>query len=314
MAEFNYPIQQLVLSHSSRSSFRRCARLLEFGKLYGDSARREEMFAAECGKALHVGFQDYLIHKDENKALFAFLIAYPHEMEFAEYAHAARSLEACYVTLLELIRSPVLEQYELIHIKTRFDDVRPAIEVPFAIQITNSPMPIPVWFVGFIDAILYDRYNDRYLVCDIKTTRMNIKDYSVRYMFDEQTVPYGIVLEHILGTKIDEFKVSYLSAYIDIIEPKVAMYPFTKTQDNIYDWHRGLCEDIGRISKYYKNQWFPRSTDGMTCFSFNKPCFYADYCAFRDPEALIKMVGGNIRKNLFHDDTLPWIEATLEWA
>lgn len=310
---FQYPIKNLVLSHSTRSSFRRCSRLLEFNKLFGDGDKGEEQFAAECGKALHTGFQNYLINRNETKAIFAFLMAYPYDSEYAKPENVSRGLEACYITLLEMMRSPIADQYELIHIKTKFGDTRPAIEVPFAIEIVNSPMPIPVYFVGFIDAILYDKINDRYLVCDIKTTRMNILDYSVRYEFDEQTVPYGIILEHILGKKIEEFRVSYLSAYIDILEPKVAMYPFTKTQDHIDDWYRGLCEDIGRIAKYYKSQFFPRATNGETCYSFNKPCYFADYCSNRNPEIIARMVGGNIRSGLFFDDQEPWITAALEY-
>lgn len=273
------------------------------------------MFAAECGKALHEGFQEFLTNKSEEKAIMAFLIHYPHQMEFAKPEnHYNRSLEACYATLMELIRSPIVDRYELIHIATRFGDTRPAVEVPFAIEISNSPFPLPVYFVGFIDAILYDRVDDRYLVTDIKTTRMNITDYSARYEYDEQTVPYGIVLEHILGKKIDEFKVSYLSAYIDLLEPKVSMYPFTKTPDHIYDWHRGLCEDIGRISGYYKNQFWPRATNGETCFSFNRACFFLDYCSNRNPFITERLVGGTIREGLFHNDEQAWIEATLEWS
>lgn len=311
---FQYPIKNLALSHSSRSSFRRCTRLLEFGKMYGDGDRSEEMFAAECGKALHEGYQEYLISKNENSAIMKFLVAYPHNLEFSRPEnHHNRSLEACYATLMELIRSPITDRYQLIHIKTRFGDTKPAVEVPFAIQILGSPFPLPVWFVGFIDAILYDKVDDRFLVTDIKTTRMNITDYSARYEYDEQTVPYGIILEHILGKKIDEFKVSYLSAYIDLLEPKISMYPFTKTQDHIYDWFRGLCEDIGRISKYYKNQWWPRATNGETCFSFNKPCFFAEYCSNRDPTITERLVGGNIREGLFHDGQEAWVEAKLEW-
>ena len=64
---FQYPADKLVLSHSTRSSFRRCPRLLEFNKLFGDNKRDDDNFAAEVGKALHAGFQHYLIHKDEDK-------------------------------------------------------------------------------------------------------------------------------------------------------------------------------------------------------------------------------------------------------
>lgn len=311
---FQYPVKSLVLSHSTRSSFRRCARLLEFNKLFGDSGDREDSFPAGCGTALHEGFQTYLVTKNENKAIFAFLLAFPHELEYAKTENSSRSLEACYATLEELIRAPICDNYELVHIKNSKGETLPAVEVPFAIEILNSPLPIPVYFVGFIDAILYDKFEQKYIVNDIKTTRMNIqKDYSVRYEFDEQTVPYGIALEGLLGQVIEEFETSYLSAYIDLLEPKVNMYKFTKTQDHIQDWYRGLCEDISRIARYYNAQWFPRATDGNTCFSFNNPCWHNDNCHYRDPETINRIIDGTMREGLFHDGQEPWILAQLEY-
>lgn len=312
----SYPVKALVLSHSSRSSFRRCTRLFEFGKLYGDAPRRDDSYPGEVGNALHRGFQDYLIHKDVNSAMYKFLLAFPHEIEFADSKNVARSLEACYATLQELIRSPIVDEYELVSVKTRFGDTRPAIEVPFAIEITNSPFPIPVYFVGFIDAILFSRITSRYMVDDIKTTRMNMMDMSSRYEFDEQTIPYGIILEQILGNKIDQFDVSYLSAYIDILEPRAKLYPFTKNSSHISDWFSGLCDDIGRMSGYYKNEFWPRATNGETCLSFNRPCSFIEYCTFRDPDVITRMINGIIRPvdKLFHDTSEPWIMCSLDYV
>lgn len=313
---FQYPIDKLVLSHSTRSSFRRCPRLLEFNKLYGDSGRKEEAFAAEVGKALHEGFQEYLISKNEELAIMKFLIAYPHDMEYEKPENNYnRSLEACYATLMSMINSQYLDQYELVNIKTQLpgNPVMPAIEVPFAIEIVGAPLPIPVWFVGFIDAIMYDKYEDRFLVNDIKSTRINVTDFSVRYEFDEQTVPYGIILEHVLGREITEFKTSYLSAYIDLESPRTTMYSYIKTQEHINDWYRGLCEDIKRIGKYYGDQWFPRATNGDTCFSFNKPCWFASECSARDPALINRLIGGNVRRGLFHEDQVPWVTVKLEY-
>lgn len=313
---FQYPIDKLILSHSSRSTFRRCTRQFEFSKLFGEGSKKDEMFAAEVGKSLHAGFQEYLISRDENQAIMKFLLSYPLAMEYnkPEYSYN-RSLEACYVTLMELINSPTADRYELIHIKTQLEGnpTLPAIEVPFAFEIKGAPLPIPVWFVGFIDAILYDKQDDIYIVNDIKTTRINVLDMSPRYEFDEQTVPYGIVLEQMLGRKISQFKVSYLSAYIDLMDPKVSMYQFIKTEDHIYDWYRGLCEDIGRIGKYYNNQYFPRTTNGEVCFSYNKACYFAEFCPIRDPEIIAKLTGGEVREGLFHDGQQPWISAQLDW-
>jgi hypothetical protein len=154
---------------------------------------------------------------------------------------------------------------------------------------------------------------DRYLVTDIKTTRKNIMDYSARGEFDEQTVPYGIVLEHLLGKEINEFKVSYLSAYIDLLEPKISMYPFTKGEEDIFDWHRGLCEDVDRMARYYTTKWWPRATNGEICFSFNKACWFLEYCSNRDPEIADSMIGGKLQKSLFHDGQEPWVVAQIPY-
>lgn len=314
---FQYPLNKLVLSHSTRTSYPRCNRLLEFNKMFGDNSDREEAFAAEVGKALHVGSQNYLVHKDENQAVMKFLMAYPHELEFQKPEnHYGRSLEACYITLMSIINSNYLDQYELVNIKTQLpgQPIMPAIEVPFAFEIVNAPLPIPVYFVGFIDAILFDKYDDRYLVTDVKTNRINVADKTVKYQYDEQTVPYGIILEHMLGKKIEEFRTSYLDAYIDIENPRVQLYSFLKTQEHINDWYKGLCLDIARIGKQYRDQWFPRATSGETCFSFNKPCWYAEECSVRDPSLLTKLVGGPNRSGLFHDGQEPWVTVKLEYV
>jgi len=313
---FQYPADKLILSHSTRSSFRRCPRLLEFNKLFGDGNRDDEQFAAEVGKALHIGFQHYMIHKDEDLAVWEFMKAYPHHLEWIKPEnHYNRSLEACYITLMTMIQQNTLDELDIVHVKTQLpgNPILPAVEVPFAFEIVNSPMPIPVWFVGFTDLILYDRRKDRYMVDDIKTHRINIGDMSAKYQFDEQTVPYGIILDHMLGKEIEEFDVSYNSVYIDLIDPKSTTYTFTKTKDDIHDWYRGLCEDIARISRYYNQQWFPRATNGDTCFNFNKPCWFASECSNRDPEISARLVGGPNREGLFHDNQEPWVTVKLEW-
>lgn len=311
---FQYPIKRLVLSHSSRSTYKRCERQFEFSKMYGDPVRKQEAFAAGVGKALHAGTQEFLSSGDENKACMALLTNFPYETEFEKYDNVGRGLEACFASLMNMI-SAVGDRYELVHIKTQLpgNPVKPAIEVPFAFEIVNAPLPIPVYFVGFIDAILKDKVEKTILVNDIKTHRLAADDLSPRYQFDEQTVPYGIVLEHILGRKITEFDVSYLSAYIDLLNPKSQFLPFTKTEESTHDWYKGLCEDIARIGRSYRETWFRRSTDGSVCYSFNKPCWFANECSIRDPAIISRILDTNIRETLFHDDQLPWITAKLEF-
>lgn len=305
-----YNIEQIVLSHSARSTRKNCDRKFEFRYMFGEAPTRDNDYAADCGKALHAGYQSYLKHQDVSKAVWDFMITFPVETEFARPNQAQRSMEACYSTLQAMIHSKFNNQYELVQILV---DGKPqfAIEVPFAIEITGAPFEKPIWYVGFIDAILYDRYSDTYIVVDIKTTRQYLSDYSARYEFDEQCVPYGIVLENLLGKKIEQFDVAYLSAYIDLLEPVVNMYTYTKTRDHLVDWHRGLCEDVSSIIKHVQRGWFPRATNGEACISFNRKCQHTDYCSYRNIEALKHLLEGTPRKTLFEDKNVkPW--ATLE--
>jgi hypothetical protein len=188
------------------------------------------------------------------------------------------------------------------------------VEVPYVIEFTDTPFPLPVYHVGLIDCILFDRIEQRYMVVDIKTHRDNTTDMSARYEFDEQTIPYGLVLEHILGHPVEQFVVGYLSCYIDLAEPKVRLYDFVKGQDAIKDWFLGQCIDIKHIAYYFKNQWFPRAMNGGVCMAWRKRCAFLDVCGYREPKVLSMMLEGEPREALFHDGKEPWISVKLPYA
>ena len=309
-----YVIDMLVLSHSSRESFRSCARKLEFRQFYGyNLSREEDNFAGSVGNALHRGLATWLTTYDETKALWSVLHSFPYDQEYLQAYNADRSLEACVATMEALIHSGLLLSYEIAKIKLADGRIVDCVEVPFAIQITGTPLSIPVCFVGVIDCILYDRVHDRYVVVDLKTTRQRLNDMAVRFEFDEQVIPYAIVLEHALGREIEELDISYFSVFIDLLKPQPQMFPVKKTGIFIQDWHRGLCDDIERIAKYYNMAWFPRATGGNTCLSYNKRCFWYDECHYRDHETIKSIIQGEPRKMLFRDGQEPWITTSLPY-
>ncbi len=74
------PTEYLRVSYSSLNTAHSCWRRFEFHKLYPKLAGGfDDFYAAEVGKALHAGFQDYLIHGDQNLAIWAFMQAFPYE-------------------------------------------------------------------------------------------------------------------------------------------------------------------------------------------------------------------------------------------
>lgn len=314
-----YPIVMLVLSHSSRESFRSCARKLEFRQFYGESqAREEDNFAGNVGNALHRGLAAWLTTYSETKAMMAMLQSFPYDEEYLKSYNSDRSVEACVATMDHLLQSGLLLSYEIAQIKLADGRIVPCIEVPFAIRITGAPLAIPVWFVGFIDCILYDRMHDRYVVVDLKTTRWKLNDMFVKFQWDEQVIPYGIVLEHALGRSIEELDVSYFSVFIDLQKPTSEMFPVKKTQQDIHDWHLGLCDDIERIAKYYNGAWWPRATGGSTCLSYNRKCQYFGECQYREPSVIRGILQGEPRRTLFRPQKdgkviEPWITTSLSF-
>ena len=60
------PTDFLRVSYSSLNTFASCNRKFEFDKLYPRRERvLEDFYAADVGKALHAGYQDFLIKGDK---------------------------------------------------------------------------------------------------------------------------------------------------------------------------------------------------------------------------------------------------------
>jgi len=190
-------MRKLNLSHSSRSLAHSCWRKFQFRKMFEHDAR-EESLAASRGNALHKGFQSYLMHKDEDRAIIEYMLGYP--IHLCQDHLAADSLEAGFSTLMDMVNCAPLLNYELASVNCADGIVRPAIEVPFEIEIEGFSISeseeFKVSYIGYIDAIFYDVVNDEYVVMDIKTTQRKYMKPDLEYSFSEQCIPYGLVLEY----------------------------------------------------------------------------------------------------------------------
>src|SRR5690606_14706499 len=106
----------LRVSYSSLNTAAYCLRKFEFNKLYPRKPRTEDQFAADVGKALHAGVQDYFIHQDPDSALWQLMLNYPYLWEYNQ-VRDDRSLEAAVSTLEEILAHPELDEWELISIR-----------------------------------------------------------------------------------------------------------------------------------------------------------------------------------------------------
>lgn len=277
--------EYLRVSYSSLNLADSCLRKFEFNKLYPRRARDSDAYAADVGTALHHGYQDYLVNQDPDRALWALMQDFPYEGEFNQMRDD-RSFEAAIATLDEMIAEAKMTEWELMTIKKPDGEVVPAIEVPFELRLKGLDLPDGrgVAFTGFMDAALRHLGTGDVRTMDIKTHRRALEDATPKYRFDGQQVPYGICLEHIQGHSVDEFEVLYLDCFVDLVNPRVQLYPFRKDSVDLQEWLVNTVLRVQRIQRAMEMDYFPRTDGG--CLNWNRPCYFLEVCQTRDREAV----------------------------
>lgn len=281
------PTEYLRVSYSSLLLADTCLRKFEFNKLYPRRVRDPDAFAADVGTALHHGYQDYLVNQDLERAIWILMRDYPYMGEFNQ-RYDDRSLEACISTLEEMTHEANMTEWELMSIRKPPTDehpegeIVPAIEVPFALRLKGIVLPDGrgIEYTGFMDAALRNLGTGLVRTMDIKTHRRTLVDATPKYRFDGQQVPYGIVLEHLMGNSVDEFEVLYLDTYVDLVSPRVQLYPFHKDSEDLQEWLINTVLRVQRIQRAMEMDYFPRTDGG--CLNWNRPCYFLEVCQTRD--------------------------------
>jgi hypothetical protein len=307
------------VSYSSLSTLASCARKFELDKLYPRLEKpADEFYAADVGKALHAGYQSWLVNQDEEQAIWEFTRVFPFELEYQQ-TNDYRSYNAALSTLEEMFANRMIHEYRLAEIINPKGETVPAIEVPFAIRFSGLSIPpcerfphgAVFEFIGFVDAIMQHVMTDAFMSVDIKTTRMQVTSIDAKCKFDTQQVPYGIVIDHIARGAVDSFNVLYINAYIDLLKPIVDFATFRKTQADIQEWAFNRVLEFQQLAKYAALDYFPRTEHG--CLFYNKPCRFLEPCQSRERKAIMDWLTlGN--KEFVVDTFEPWITTTLEVA
>jgi RecB family exonuclease len=285
-------VRDVRLSYSTNSTFESCMRKFELSRMFHQPEKGlwEDNHAADVGTCLHHGYQHYVATHDADRSFFEMARKYPHES--SKGWDDSRSFETATGVLELMIEKAEMHEFELAMIRDPNSGlVIPATEISFEIEFVCENPNVPLLatggrltFVGFIDLIEVSRFTGRHRVCDIKTHQSKIVDRNPNYKFNTQQVPYGIVLEHILGRQIDAFDVDYLDCFVDLANPRVEHYPYLKTQTDIQEWIAARVIQIRRLNEAIRGEFFPRVENG--CLSFNRPCRFMDVCETRDPNAV----------------------------
>ena len=302
----------IQLSDSSCKTLNGCARDFQIYKFFQHAANnRQENFHGDVGICIHKGYQEWLRSGNLDLSLFEMAANYPYNsFDESNQNHRTKSLEACVPTIEKMATNIDLSTYEIANIDCLDGVRRPAIEVPFRIDLPAlSTNELSFNYVGYMDAILWNKITHEYTVVDIKTHRSKTQDRTAEYIYKSQDIPYGIVLQYILQERLDKFNAIYIDVYIDIEEPRVFPYEFERTPEDVADWIKGLHVDINLIKLYHSMNWWKRN--GNHCMNFNSKCRFLDACSIRDDEQLQKYLLGGQEPEESHV-VEPWIQFSLE--
>lgn len=305
------PKDYLKVSYSSLNLADNCLRKFEFNKLYPRRVRQDDQYAADVGTSLHRGLQDYLVHGNESLAIWEVMKSFPYLWEFQQ-TRDDRSLEAALSTLDEMIYKMDMSEWELMTIIDPTGKEVPAIEVPFELRLKGIDLPDGrgVAFTGFMDAAMRHKGHGLVRTLDIKTHRRQREDATPVYKYDSQQVPYGICLEHIQGNPVSEFEVLYLDCYVDLVSPRVHMYPFVKDSTDLQEWLINTVLRVQRIQRAMEMDYFPRTDGG--CLSWNRPCYFLDVCQSRDRDSIEDWLLMGEEADTSRSEIVPWIVAEID--
>lgn len=246
------------LSYSTLELLHTCERKFQLSKLLAND-RREESEHLSFGAGFGAGIASYLQHKDADRAIYDAWLAYWPIIE-TDKKSQARMVIALERAFFEL--DNLLQDHELVYFKNK-----PACELSFRLDIDSD-----YYYVGYIDAVLRNIYTKQYLVFEVKTTGLLLKDLTPLYKHSGQALGYSITLDRIVGKELSSYGVLYFVAQMgkDVSDVIIHKMTFPKTLLDRLNWFIVLGLDVKHLKEMEQLQIYPRR--GGSCLRFNKPC------------------------------------------
>lgn len=253
------------LSYSALETLNTCERKFQLERLLAGYEQREESEHLSFGHAFGAGVQSYLTHQDQDRALYDCWLAYWPivESDKKDQARAMLAMQAAFAHLDNL-----LQEYELVSFNER-----PATELSFRLNIDQE-----YYFVGYIDAVLRNRFSNQYVVLEVKTTGLGLLDLAPLYMHSGQALGYSICLDQIAGEDQASYGVLYLVAQLGKAynEVKIKPLPFEKTLLDRLNWFITLGLDVKHLHEMAELGTYPKR--GSQCLQFMRPCKFFGTC------------------------------------
>lgn len=269
------PKLNIRLSHSALETFLTCERMFQLDRLLEGAPDKQDYPATVFGKAFGEGVSAYLLTQDPKEALFkAYLAYYPILEDDKRTEEILLNLLLCTFPTLDNI----LQDYEV-----AIFEGKPAVELSFRLNIEDNEKA-NIYFVGYVDVVLKNRWNGRYAILENKTTGLQLLDLDPNYKNSGQALGYSIVLDKIAGSQNSEYDVLYLigklnSKSLGGFSPEVQFKTYPKTLQNRLNWFITLGMDVNRLTAMIDMNVFPMR--GGSCLQYMRPCKHFSTCGMQ---------------------------------
>lgn len=265
------------LSHSAIDTFLTCERMFQLDRLLVGAPDKQDWPATVFGKGFGAGVAEYLLTQDIDKALIAGYLAYWPVLE------DDKRTEEILLNLL-LVTFPKLDDLLMDWEVASFEG-KPAVELSFRLNgLGKKDSGSDIYFVGYVDVVLRNKWNGRYAILENKSTGMNLFDLDPLYKNSGQALGYSIVLDKIAGEEHSEYDVLYLIGQLMSnssggFAPKVHVKEYPKTLQNRLNWFISLGMDVSRLEQMLELNVFPMR--GKSCLQYMRPCKHFGTCGMQ---------------------------------
>ena len=265
------------LSHSALETLLTCERLFQLDRLLEGAPDKQDYPATVFGKAFGEGVSTYFITQDIELSLMAAWKAYWPILEDDKRTEEIL-LNLLLVTIPRL--DDLLQDWEIAY----FQD-KPAAELSFRLNnVGKQDSSNNIYFVGYVDVVLRNKWNKRYAILENKTTGLNLLDLDPIYKNSGQALGYSIVLDKIAGEENSEYDVLYLIGQLNSksaggFSPTVHVKEYPKTLQDRLNWFISLGMDVSRLEQMLELEVFPRR--GGNCLQYMRPCKHFGTCGMQ---------------------------------
>ena len=258
-----------VLSYSTECTLHLCPRKFLLEKLTADTSSDEtDNIDFLYGHAVGAGVQNYAHTRDIRMAVWDSFLAWRGDLSI-DLEKKKKSFWYALVGVMKFAGEigELLGEWEI----AVQADGKPAIELAFRLDLGNG-----YFYMGHIDAVLWNPASKQFMVLELKTTGFNsISD--AQYKNSAQALGYSLIVDILAGllnASANNYEVLYCVYKAGIMEWEAI--PFMKTRYQRAAWLFAIRLDCSILEMYRNVAHFP--IHGENCYNFFRPCEFFGTC------------------------------------